>query len=1409
MYQTKKCEDKLSLCLNIFVSLQSTYIVTTVIFYLSTYHNVVRITRPLLFILIFLILSIVQGKSASTLPYRYVSTVQTSLSDETRCLFFTSQGLMCIGTNSGLKIFDGYSFHSYKSTPSYPNLLPNNTVKAMTEDRNNNLWLGTRDGVTRINLKTGEHRNYLASTKWGREVNALYTDRRGKVWVGGSAGLLYYDAKRDKLVPYNNGRRRTIDSKGNTSPLDISGLMSITEDHKGNLFVGTWNKGLFRIDPVSGRIYKYADVLPRSSAYSLFFDRKGRLWVGTWGAGLVRLDHPYNLSNPSPHFFSGGAGSFGTYYKVIEDPVSHTIWAANREGVTIFSNGGDLQQAHHYSQAKGAPDQQLRFCNDLYTDGLGNIWMETLNNGIVHVNTTSLPFSTWDFRQAGYTLPVTSVVALFTDHPDELWCAMKPYGIARINPLTGQVQFNQQIPGFASLPEEFMHTSVTAFARRFNGELWMANNSYGIGVYRAGKGAEQKINTNTPYIISNYVNTLYQGSGRVMWIGQQSGVSLAMPDNSGRKLTMRRGKDDFSRCDVRNIMQDHEGRTWISTENEGIIRVEGNPMRPSTLNYHHYCPKNHNYIVHDATAVFQDSHHRLWAISNSGGLFLYDKRNDCFNPVNEKYDIPGDRIFAINEDRNGRLWLTTDNALLCFSPEKDPSIIAIGEDDGLSNLLFYPNATCKSGNLLFFARQTGIFYFNPTKLLLRRQTIPGRLVVTNVLIDDKPLTTLDSTERQIFSSTLPLYTREITLPARYHKLAVEYALLTYSNIDLIKYACRLEGYDSEWHYQDSPTHQATYSNLPPGTYTLHLKAAAGSGVWVPLPYTITVRILPPWYATTWAYICYVLLLIALIYALVRWYGIHLRTENKLRMAVVFTNLTHELLTPLSVISASVDELRGKAPQYEDNYSPIQNNITRLTRLLRQILEVRKSQAGQLKLLVKRSDLSSFVNNECETLRPLTDARQIKLNVLLPENNVMGWFDADKLDKIIYNLISNAAKYSRPKGTINVSLSLSGSRATITVSDNGIGISKEKQKRLFSRFFDGDYRRMNAMGTGIGLSLTRELVTLHHGTIECESEEGHGTTFTVTIPIEKSAYGEDEIQKRVQNVTEENETETVNDESDIVSENKSLQTDMEGKEEESGNRHTLLVVDNNMEMLHILKRILGKHYRVITAKNGLQAWNAIHRQQLDLVVSDVMMPVMDGLELTSKIKQDPYYSSLPVMLITAKPEEEFHDEALKVGADDFLTKPVRMDVLLLRIQNLISNKERMMKQWGRTSADDIEEPQHNTNPDAIFLQKARDCVERHIDDSDFSREVFAQEMCVSSSTLYNKLHELTGKGIVDFINSIRLEKAIEIFRKQPDIHITDLSSMVGFNTPKYFSRCFKKVYGMSIKEYCEKLSEEAE
>mgnify|MGYP002520771627 FL=1 len=1360
--------------------------------------GLIFISKRCMILVLCLLISSAAPIFSQTGGVRVLNAIFPSPSEKQRCMLIDHQGIIWIGSDFGLKSYDGYRFTSFRSDATSPNILPHNTVLSLAEGKDNCLWIGTRNGLVKMDKRKGTFTTIPMDNSNQLTVYALYSSRNGDLWMGTNDGLARYVGNGKKsFYTYNRKNTIVIGKDGKHLPLNNISVKSFAEDKDGQIYIGTWENDLYRLDPKRNILYRYNLWKPEDkiSAYSLKLDHKGQLWIGTWGNGLKCLTHPHNIKNPGYVDVNNSTTTYSIIYKIAEDPTTNTIWSCSREGLAIASTDNPKAGIDCHQEIGMYTQYKTQSVYDICSDNQGNIWALSRFNGLFHIGTRPSPFIISNFLDANRN--IIGINSIYTQDGKLFYMSLFPVGIAVYDATSHHVAVSEEIPVFSSLPYDVRNTHISDITKRPDGSIWLASNGYGILCIQGNKATIYN-KSNSQLVKNNYINTFFMTRKGIQMVGENDYLDYILP--SGKIMNIR------LYTDINGICDDHEGDIWLATSNRGICRISGNLANKRTLKYTWYNKGNDKFVVNDATQCLEDSKHRIWTISNSGGLFRYDRENDQFISVNEEQHWDIDRIFSITEDKDGILWLTTDNALISlnYKNKGESHYTTYTHEDGLGNIRFIANSCFKYGNEIYLGSGLDFIQFSPNQVKKHQiYKYKKNIIITDLLIDGKRYAELDSTLRTKLSDCTPNYMRTITIPDYIDKFSIEFALLSYQNTAQCKYAYYLEGYDDEWHYVDASIRLASFENIPSGTYRLHVKAADSYGDWSEMPYTIHIKVLPPWYASWWAYLIYIVLLIAGIRIAIIWYRERLRTKNRLQMAVVFTNITHELLTPLTVISAAADSIKRIAPAAENQADIIHNNISRLTRMLRQILEVRKAQAGKLQLKVSEGKLGDFCDETCRNLMPMFHPKHLSFEKNITCMGKTAWFDTDKVEKILYNLLSNAVKYTEPGGNVSLSVSIDNQEATIVVSDTGIGISKDKMKHLYNRFLDGDYRQMNTIGTGIGLSLVNDLVKLHHGIIRCESEEGKGTTFTITLPTNKEIYSDEEIMASSQNDTD---VKRIKEELSFVSSPK--EEEFTNNEESDKKEYTILLVEDNQELLLLMSSLLSTKYNVLTAANGEKAQRQIKKSSLDVVVTDVMMPVMDGIELTKWIKTSEDYSQLPVVMLTAKTQDADRNEAYRVGADAYITKPFNLNDLQLRIDNIIANRQRIRQKF-QTQTDFKVEEQHYSNPDELFLKSVIEKVNEHMMDSEYGRGQLATDLCISSSTLYNKLRSITGQNITSFITSIRMKEACRIIRSNPNIRINELCYAVGFSTPRYFSQCFKKEFGMGIKEYAESITKKEE
>ena len=1348
--------------------------------------------------------------SIKKLLFNRISSFEDLPSEEITQIIQDQKGYIWIATNSGLCRYDGYRIRTYKDNLFTPGILTDNQIKSIVEDHSYNLWIGTNNGLNILDMKTGQIAKVEDSRLRNRVVSVLYVSKDNNVWVGMDDGLYRYIPERGSFIVYNKS----------TSGNPLVGVKSIMEDSKGRLWVGTWDVGLLRYETDKDAFISYPRMDDRNSAHVLFEDSYQTIWVGTWDRGLYRLINPETPKTVTWKHYLNQSGnkqslSDNIIYCIEEETGSNTLWIGTRSGLSILDLGSKEDVFVNYlpeSQSYSLPYNEL---DAIVRDRSGIMWLGMMGGGVYSVNMRHSPFQKNNLESVKHRLFSNSVRSMFVDSEQTLWMGIGSYGLVFQKKEAKQPMFYIDHPDFRQ-PTPYLYTINHIIERRNEREIWFGTWGNGITVYNkeaAGNKIRILNEENTSWLPDGFVFSLLEDRHKNIWIGCRSGLAIYRPDGTGFSLSDYRTESDripINYC-YYAIEETEDGNIWLGS-NHGIIRVSGDVSKPDQLQFSLYNMVNGKLTYEWLQCLYEDSNGNLWAGSDGGGLNLYDKDSDSFISVNKRYNLQTDVINNIQEDESGNLWLGTGSGLvrLTISPDAlTASSRTYTTTDGLPDNSFIRNAVAKaSDGRLFFGGHNGYASFYPQKV--KEDEVVPPVAITSISVFNTPLDEFPSEVRNEITPNSSDFANELVLDYNRNHFSIEFSSLSYANPSKNKYAYKLEGYDTDWQYTGASSRVANYNNLKSGLYTFHLKASNENGLWNEQERVLRIHILSPPWKTAWAYGLYILLLSVIVFVTYRMLKQRIRekqAQELQKMELVktkeinhaklqfFTNITHEFLTPLTILSASLDEMKIQAPQLDDFYKVMSDNINRLIRLLQQILEFRKAETGNLKLKVSEADLVSFVRKEVDAFRPLMKKKNMQFNFSCRSDLIIGYFDPDKLDKILYNLLSNASKYNREGGTVDVNLSLSDREDVITLSvkDNGQGISKEGMRNLFKRFYEGDYRRFNTIGTGIGLSLVKDLVSLHEGSIRVESEEGRGAIFIVTLPISRSAYRDEQIDESLEPTVDESHT--------VLLEDGNTQDFLKEKSE-----YSLLLVEDNEDLLALMVKLLEREYSVYTAHNGKEAIRMIESNDIDLIVSDVMMPEMNGVELCRYVKGNFDICHIPIILLTAKNKEEDRIEAYESGADGFLSKPFNLSLLHARIKNLLRGKERTARDFKKQLVFEAQELNY-TSLDEDFLQRAINCVQKHLDNSEFDQQQFMEEMATSKSTLYKKLKSLTGLNTSAFIRNIRLKAACQIIEDKKRVRISELAYAVGFNDPKYFSACFRKEFGMLPSEYMERFHPE--
>lgn len=931
-------------------------------------------------------------------------------------------------------------------------------------------------------------------------------------------------------------------------------------------------------------------------------------------------------------------------------------------------------------------------------------------------------------------------------------------------------------------------------------EIWLGSEYY-PEIYRVKK-EKDRIELLGTLNLSNYADNpgfpriFYEDSKHNLWVVTTKGI-LVKPEKEKNLQDTK-----FPSMDITGIGEGKDGTLWIGTRKQGVY----NAIVSSNLTFEKKGLKNlttqtDKLVSDNIGAICIDDNGLVWMGSLDGDVFTYDPRTKKVENLSNMFDMLEEGIFNIITDQLGHIWISTNKRVIEYDPKNGGIMDYSTMDDVMVNS-FMPNSYLKtrSGKILYGGNK-GISVFTPYEHLSDN---PRRIraMVADVKIDG--VSSLLEKDNQRFN----LRSQTISFDAGDKNIEIDFSSLNYAFPDKIKYAYKMEGVDDDWVYVRGDRQFAFYNQLPKGKRTFYLKTTDTNGLWSNYIAEIQVSKEPAFYETWWAYMFYVVLVILSLYLFFRRMKRRLQLRHELRIAQIdrekseelvqtklryFTNISHDLLTPLTIITCLIDDAEMTNGSRISQLSMIRSNVNKLRRLLQQILDFRKVESGNMKLSVSKSDIVSFIDDVCKVnFAPLIRKKSQTFIFSTEDKHLIAYFDRDKIDKIVSNLLSNACKYTSEGGEIKLIMKsyqeAEHTHLRIQVVDTGEGIAPGDLENIFKRFYTA-HKGDESESNGIGLSLTKDLVELHHGTIEVESELTKGSTFTIYFPIDKDSYQENEL------IT--GETPVNDKKAAMIFEHEDLEKPGVVEDVQVNDNHLLLVEDNE-ELLYLMEKILSRQYHVLVAKNGLEALDIIKDNEIDIIISDVMMPEMDGLELCRNIKSNLETSHIPVILLTAKNTAEDRIECYNAGADGYISKPFELKILEARINNFIIYKKSKQEEF-RTNVEVDIDSLETSSIDKDFLDKVVSVIESNMVKGDFDVVQLADALAVSKSTLYRKMKIATGLSPIEFIRNIRLKYGSQLL-KNKSMSIAEVAYECGFSNPKYFATCFKEDFGVTPKEY---------
>jgi signal transduction histidine kinase/ligand-binding sensor domain-containing protein/DNA-binding response OmpR family regulator len=1366
-------------------------------------------------------------------------------------IFQDHLGFLWFGTTLGLAQFDGYQTTVYKFESDYPSV--GNHINIISEDKDGNLWIASWSGLRKFVRKTKNFEIYPHTSKNlfpTQGIINLLIDSGGMIWI------VTYENKLFRFNPVTS-EFKYFNTLG--VPADQTTQLSrdkwydwlldgnLLEDDLGDIWFGSASKGLFYIPKGTDKIQAFKhnesdeNSISSDSIVYIHQDTDGIIWIATMGGGLNSFDKKtkkfllYKHSADNPNSLVDDR-VFGVY----EDKYCQ-LWISTFGGIDILDRKKGIIK-HLKSDLKN----KVHTIFPIFEDDKENIWMLDYRMGSVvfydrktgiFKHYRNIPDDPNSFK-AGNEL-----WSYLIDRTNILWVGT--WGGAANKLDLGNQGFKKFFPN--NQQYEFVRNQERGNVLVVDASRSLILGSYGKGLHIFNPGGELlksfKHNPLDPNSISSdYVTALYMDRDGILWVGTIDPKFDSVPVlNKYDKL-----KDNFHRFPITNskiewlnrifnIYKDQSGKYWIGTRigfyefiedkssfnfyqvdsitspiyNRVDAIIEDKQQRLwigtdglGLVEFDKKSIKFKRYLGNESIlAIVKDTSEKLWLGSLASGLILFDPETGQSDFISKKMGLSNLVIVGMLSDNENNIWISTKNGLLKYNTHTK-SFRFYDEADGLYVKEFYMHANYidMSGRMYFEGVEDFIKFF-PDEI--RDDPSPPNIVITDLSLFNRPGEKLEF-EKDITDL------KEIELSYNQNDIHLEFIALHYSYPANNKYKYKLKNFDNDW-IDAGNLRSATYTNLDPGEYIFQVKGSNCDGIWNEAGTSLKIIINPPLWATTWAYLFYIILFGSILYYAWRMQLKRVRVKHEFEMSKFeaqklhevdemksrfFANISHEFRTPLTLILGPVKQMieRTKETKTRDDLNLVQRNANRLLGLVNQLLDISKIESGNMKLQTAPINVIPYLKALVLSFTSYAERKRISLNFVSDVNEIIVYVDKDKFEKIINNILSNAFKFTPDDGAIKIIVNLNNNNLRIAVSDTGVGIPKEKLQKIFDRFYqvDGSHTREQE-GTGIGLSLTKELVELHKGNIEVESEEGKGSSFITSLPLGTDHLKPDEIVELELEKTEHPITESMLTDTPV---NKTKLPEMDFITQ--ADKPILLIVEDNYDVRNYIRNNLNNGYKILEAVDGEDGWNKSTNNLPDLIVSDVMMPKMDGFELCKRIKTDERTSHIPVILLTAKAAKQDKLDGYEIGADDYIMKPFEPDELSARIKNLIIQRKKLQEHFKKNGVVDFKQS-HITSVDKKFLQKVLDRIAQHISDSSFSVELLSEDLGISRSVVHRKILSLTGETPGDLIRRIRLNKAAELIQKKFG-NLSEIALEVGFNNPAHFSESFKKQFGISPSHY---------
>lgn len=1367
--------------------------------------------------ILLILFNLTQKLAAQSTEYQFSHLdITNGLSiNQISCVLKDNKGFMWFGTISGLNRYDGYKFRVFKHQVNNPNSLSDNNVREVFEGPGEKLWVTTRNGFNIYNSVTesfahdvaGELKKYKIFTD---QIRMIRKDREGNFWfLTNNKGIYYYRTKENSTSYFcMSGKQQTA--------LHSNTVADVVEDNNNFAWIIYADGVIDKFNIRSGAVVFRSNVLAKKNngkpeIYSGTVDGRNNLWMFAFEspAGVYR----YNLNSGTLDNFSTESTGIRLNSNIINTIVTGDdgkIWiGTDHGGINLID---PLKNSIQYLLNREDDAKSIRGNSvNLYKDNTGIIWAGTFKQGVSYYHKGIIQFPLIrHYLSDPASLPYEDVDCFAEDNNGNFWIATNGGGLINYNSVTKKYTRYKHDPND---PNSLTNNVVISLCIDHEHKLWIGTYFGGLDRLEGNRFIHYRHNDTVPSSISDdRVYTIMEDSSLKLWIGTFAGqLNIFDPSSNSFLHPDYKMLSDYTA----QIYEDKQKNIWISRDKGVDFIGRGKRVAKHYFND----PKNPNSLVANDVNTIMEDHSGLMWIGTKDGLSVLNTAENRFYNLDETKGLPGNNVLNILEDKIGWIWISTPNGLARLKFDKIGHdykfrVNKFDEFDGLQGREFNVNSAFKNHTgQIIFGGSHGLNIFDPESVSITRNK--PQLLFTDFQLFNKSVFAGDTINGKVVLNQSITDTKNITLNHNQNDFSIEFADCDFFNPNKIVYQYKLEGFDKDWHSAPNNTRKATYTNLDAADYVFKVRAGNINDPDNTRTIALNIKVLEPFWKSPFAYAFYFVMSVLLLFYIRHRGIVNLQKEFKIKQEKLeaerkiaqereeasrmheldlmkikfFTNVSHEFRTPLSLILSPIDNLikNNENAGQQHHLLMIKRNGKRLLNLVNQLLDFRKMEFKELKLNLKKGDIIEFIKDISSSFTDIAHQNNIDYLIESEIDSLVIKFDHDKIERVLFNLLSNAFKFTASGGHISVFIGFIKDKTNvcsqqlleIKVIDTGIGVPKEKQEKVFERFFqDSMPENLLNQGSGIGLSITREFVNMHGGEIFIESEPGIGTCFTIHMPVGL------EYEKDIQMPVEPFVYSTEDDHS------------------KPGKKPLILLVEDNDDLRFYLKDNLKHNFKIVEAVNGKDGWQKALALQPNLIVSDISMPEMTGLELCRKIKGDSRTAHLPVILLTALTEEEDQLAGLAGGANDYITKPFNFQILLSKINGLLQMHRTLKKAYQKQVEVNAQEIKI-VSEDEIFLKNVFAAIEKNITNTNFSVEELSHQLAISRVSLYKRLLTLTGKTPVDCIRTIRLKRAAQLLEKS-NLNIAGVAYEVGFNNPNYFSRVFKDEFGMQPTEYVNEL-----